>query len=274
MQLISVYLYPNKVDAYTNHLAAWKTERYRKVYNRNLKIYRGTDNRLDIQVRNSDEKAYDISDFDDFIFSLINKESKKLFLSKECAVQSAAAGKIYVYISEAEIVSLEPGFYQFSIVGQIRNNSGVVIEKTPLYIDSQYGAFSTIEILSSVGGEIADSIIVDEFRYFRTDYSSPEIYYISSIIDAKPELSDVQTVHTFQYNMTNYTGEILLQGSQSDGGNPQVWIDLRTDFVTAVSTPIYRTIIGKYNWFRVLHYPALEILDSTEPGKVDSIYYR
>lgn len=273
MQLISVYLYPNKVTAYTNHLASWKTERYRQVYNRNLKLYRGTDNRVDIQIRNSDEKPYDISDFDEIVFSLLNKESRILLLSKVCTVQSAASGKVYVYVSESEISSIEPGFYYFSVVGQIREN-GIVTERTPLYIDTQYGAFSVVEIKENVFGESVESTIVDEFRFFRTNYASDEIYYISSIINAKPELSNDQTVHTFQYYFTNYSGVITLQGSQSDGGNPNVWIDLRTDTITARSTPLYRTIIGQYNWFRVVHYPAPEILDSTVPGTVDSILYR
>lgn len=274
MQLISVYLYPNKVNAYTNHLASWKTERYRQVYNRNLKLYRGADNRIDIQIRNSDEKPYDITAFNEIVFNLMNKESKKLLLSKVCTVQSLASGKVYVFVAESEIIDIEPGFYYFSVVGQIRNNSGLVTERTPLYIDSQYGAFSTVEIYDNIFGETPDSIFVDEFRYFRVDTDTEEIYYISSIINAKPELSNEQTIHTFQYNLTNYSGVITIQGSQSEGGNPNVWIDLRTDTVTAQSTPIYRTIIGQYNWFRVVHYPAPEILDSTEPGTVDSILYR
>ena len=57
MHLISVYLYQNKIDVFTNAATAWQTERYRRVYNRNIKIYRGVDNRIDIQVRNSDQKV-------------------------------------------------------------------------------------------------------------------------------------------------------------------------------------------------------------------------
>jgi hypothetical protein len=56
MQFNPVYLYPNKVDVFTTPSDIWSTERYRRVYNRNLKIFRGVDNRIDIQVRNSDKK--------------------------------------------------------------------------------------------------------------------------------------------------------------------------------------------------------------------------
>lgn len=272
MQLISVYLYPNKVDVYTNYLAAWKTERYRRVYNRNIKIFRGADNRIDIQVRNSDEKAYDVSAYDDFVFNLVNRETKELIINKPCNVQSLSTGKIYAVLNETELTDIEPGFYQYSIVGQIRSESDptIVTTKTPFYIDSQYGAFANIEIHGDVFGEPVDSIKVDEFKDFRVSSATEERYYYSSIINANPQLSTPQSLHTFQFNYTNYTGTVVIQGSQSDGGNPQVWVDLDTDTVAVQSTPTYKNITGKYNWFRIKHTPNY----ITNTGKLDSILYR
>ena len=273
MQLISVYLYPNKVNAYTNYLAAWKTERYRQVYNRNLKIYRGSSNRIDVQVRNSDEKTYNITAYDEFVFNLINRETKELILSKNCTIQDAATGKIFVTLTETELTGIETGFYQYSVVGQIRSNTDptIVSTRTPLYIDSQYGAFATIEIFGDVFGEPLDSIKVDEFSSFRVDYTSQEKYFYSSIIDALPQLTNPQSLHTFQFNLTNYTGEIIIQGSQSDGGNPQVWVDLDTDNYTNQNQAVYKNITGKFNWFRIKHTPDFTI---NNPGTVDSILYR
>ena len=60
MQLNPSYLYSNRVDVYTN-LGTWTTARYRKVYQRNLKLYRGVDNRLDFQIKNGDERPQPIS---------------------------------------------------------------------------------------------------------------------------------------------------------------------------------------------------------------------
>ena len=60
MQFNPVYLYSNKLDVFTSPSDSWSIERYRRVYNRNLKIFRGVDNRIDIQVRNSDQKASNI----------------------------------------------------------------------------------------------------------------------------------------------------------------------------------------------------------------------
>jgi len=253
MQLISVYLYPNKVDVYTNYLAAWKTERYRRVYNRNLKLFRGADNRIDIQIRNSDEKPFDISSYDDFKFNLVNKETKELILTKDCSVQSLATGKIYVVLTETELTDIEPGFYQYSVIGQIRSDSDatLVTSRTPFYIDAQYGSFATVEIFGDVFGEPIDSVKVDEFSQFRVSNASQEKYLLSSIIDARPQLSTPQSLHTFQFYFTNYTGNVIIQGSQSDGGDPHIWVDLNTDTYTNQSNPAYKNIVGKYNWFRI-----------------------
>lgn len=95
MQLISCYLYSNKIDVFTNAAAAWKTERYRRVYNRNVKIYRGVDNRIDIQVRNSDEKAADTTG-STMVFNLVERETQKLVAKKDCVAVAASTGKYYV----------------------------------------------------------------------------------------------------------------------------------------------------------------------------------
>ena len=46
------------------------------VYNRGLMAYRSVDNRIDLQVRNSDEKKYNITG-STVVFNIINKESRK-----------------------------------------------------------------------------------------------------------------------------------------------------------------------------------------------------
>lgn len=270
MQLISVYLYPNKIDVFTNTLAAWQTERYRRVYNRNLKIHRGVDNRVDLQVRNSDQKAQDITG-SYLVFNLVNRESKELILQKDCIIQSASSGKSYVILSNAELANIEPGFYQYSVHTETRIVTGdthITTAKNPLYIDSQYGAFSPLEISGDIFGEPVDSLVIKEFKNYQPYDPNTRLYFISGIIDAQPQYGTPQSLHTFQINMTNYSGDIIIQGSQSAGGNPERWVDLET--ITASQDPIlYQNITGKFNWFRVKHIP-----ETSNTGTVDSILYR
>jgi len=70
--------------------------------------------------------------------------------------------------------------------------------------------------------------------------------------------------------LANYTGSIIIQGSQSAGGNPERWVDLPGGTIAASQDPIlYQNITGKFNWFRIKHIPAL-----LNTGTVDSVLYR
>ena len=271
MQAISVYLYPNKLDVFTNLPAAWSTERYRKVYNRNIKVFRGVDNRVDLQVRNPDEKKQDIAG-STLVFHLVSRETQELLIQKDCIVLDATKGQVYVTLSETEINLLEPGFYQYSIIKELRtpldNNTHTVTSRTPLYIDSQYGTIATIEVGNGIKGEPVDSTRITAFNRHKPFGENFIEYYVSSIIDANPKVTTPQSLHTFQLNMNSYFGDIVFQGSLSEGGNPEIWIDL--DTVTSAGDDIlYKNITGKYNWFRVKHTPTLNTT-----GTVDSILYR
>ncbi len=268
MQLISVYLYPNKLDVFTNAAAAWQTERYRRVYNRNIKIYRGVDNRIDLQVRNSDQKAADVTG-STLVFNLIERERQQLVVQKDCVTVSASTGKYYVVLSESDLLDIEAGYYQYSIYNETRtaNSDGThtVISRTPLYSDSQYGAIGTIEVNTDGSGDVQESQVYKEFSRKVPFDDSFSTYYISSIIDANPQVSTPQSLHTFQFNFTNYTGTVVIQGSLSNGGVPEVWTDLQTLTFTG-ATVDFQNITGKYNWFRIKHTPT--------SGTVDKVLYR
>lgn len=267
MQAISVYLYPNKVDVFTNALAAWQTERYRRVYNRNLKIYRSVDNRIDIQVRNSDQKSADTSG-STLVFNLINRDTRDLVVSKDCEVVSYSTGKWYVTLSETELHDINNGFYNYSLTQESRNTidstngSHSVSARTPMYIDGQYEVIGTLEIVGDAYGDVSKSLEITEFHYINpatTGYQDPS-YYISSIIDTNRGLASAQSLHTFQfYHDTSFNGKITIEGSLDKTSNPKNWVVIpnssisggANQFITSGSTTTYRNVVGKYNWFRI-----------------------
>jgi hypothetical protein len=270
MQLNSVYLYPNKIDVFTNALASWQLERYRRVYNRNLKVYRSVDNRIDLQVRNSDQKAADITG-SILVFNIITREDKDLILSKDCTTQSLTGGKVYVTLTKEELNSLESGFYNYSITQEVRETINAteyrVTSKTPMFQDAQYGAIGVLEVSGDILGEATDTLVVDKFSYIdpaTTGFTDPK-YYTSSLINTVGNTQVPQSLHTFQIYSTNYTGTVKIQGSLSEGGAPKVWTDIETLTLTA-ATQTYKNVTGKYNFFRIRHYPTT--------GTVDKILYR
>ena len=267
MQQISIYLYPNSIDVFTN-LETWTKERYRKVYNRNLKVYGGTDNRINIQIRNQDQKTFNISG-STVVFSLIGRDKPELILEKDCQVIDADLGKLYFKLLESELIDIEPGLYDYSFRKEVRtqlnDNEYIVTDSLPLYSDSQYGVVGTIEILGSVQGLTTPSTVIKEFAQ-RIVYSLPNLdYYESGIINARPEFNTPQSLHTFQLYFSNFSGQVKIQGSLSEGANPKVWTDIQTLTYTNASLE-YVNLTGKYNWFRVKYTPTA--------GKVDKVLYR
>ncbi len=267
MQQISVYLYPNNIDVFTN-IGAWTTEGYRKMYQRNLKVYGGMDNRIKVQVKNADQKSLNITG-STVVFTLVGRDTQELILEKDCTVIDSVTGKIDFIITAADLLEIETGSYQYSLHRETRSNIDsteyIVTEKTPLYSDSQYGTLGTIEVSNSIYGSATASNSIKVFSLHKSFDQSFDDFYVSSIIDAKPEVSAPNSLHTFQFYFSNYSGSVIIQGSLSDGGNPQVWADVATINLED-ATNDYRNLTGRYNWFRIKHTPT--------SGTVDKVLYR
>src|SRR6056300_911769 len=241
MQINSIYLYPNRVDVYTSDTATWTPERFRMVYNRNLKVYRGSDNRIDLQLRNSDQKAFNATG-STIVFNLVNNETQDLVIRKDCSVDDITVGRVYVTITEDELLDIEAGYYSYSFHKETRTNVDstdyTVSSKMPLFMDSQYGAIGTVEVIGGMEGKPYDTKTVDTFRKItnfevetQTPTNTPQLqsprpnfaqnynttgyeeYFISSHLDANPRMSTPQSVHTFQFFYQNYIGEVVLPGS-------------------------------------------------------------
>lgn len=268
MQLNSVYLYPNKVDVFTN-LGEWTSGRYRKVYQRNFKVYRGVDNRLDLQVRNADEKAKDITG-NSLVFTLLERGTQKIILQRDCQIVAEAQpdstikrSKGYVVITEADLVLIEKGFYNYTLHLRSNDSSNV---KTPLYCDSQFGVIGTLEVEGNLFGEPIPEVVIDTFSVIPTTWENVDTSY-SEIVYGNPEVSSATTVHTFTIFRTNYTGVVTIQFCNEDGATPHTWTNAAS--LTLPNATAAITVTGEYNWFRITHTP-----DTSNTGTIDKVTYR
>ena len=275
MQFNPVYLYVNKLDIFTTPTDTWSTERYRRVYNRNLKIFRGVDNRIDIQVRNNDQKASNIVG-STLVFNLVSQDTKHLVLQKDFTAMDLATGKVTVILTAEELLDLDVGFYNYSIIKEVRttvdSTDYTVTSKMPLYMDSQYDTVGTLEITGDVYGDVSTSVNVSTFNYtnpFTQGAVEPFPFYTSEIIDASPNTSPAYPIHTFQFYTTNYTGTVEIQANLDDQGATPRETKWATVATVDLLTERYKNVTGKYNWFRIKHIPALN-----NTGTVDKILYR
>jgi hypothetical protein len=261
MQFNSVYLYTNKLDVFTIPTDVWSTERYRKVYNHNLKIFRGVDNRIDIQVRNPDQKSSNITG-STLVFNLVSEDTKDLVLTKDFQAMDVLTGKVTITLTDRELLDLDNGAYSYSIIKEVRSivdsTDYQVISKMPLYMDSQYGATGVLEVSGDVYGVVAESIVVDTFNY-TNPFTQGELipaWFESSIIDANPTINSGNALHTFQFYSTNYSGSVTIQGSLDyQGATPRQdkWVNVATVDLTTES---YKNVTGHWNWFRIKHIPS------------------
>lgn len=276
MQVNSVYLYPIRLEVFTNaSVAGWTTERYRQVYNHDLKMYRSVDNRIDLQVRNSDQKHSSYAGTV-LVFNLTAREGMDLVVTKDFSAISETQGTARLIVTQADLLDLEPGAYQYSIIQETRRaldgtayvpgNDYKVTARSPMYFDSQYGAVGTVMVMGDALSNVENSLVVDKFSYTnpKTLGEDTEQFYISSIIDAQAKLTIPQALHTFQFYSTGYSGSITIQGSTRDDAAPSKWVDLLT--FTSTNSLEYKNIEGKYNWFRIKHFPTA--------GTLDKVLYR
>lgn len=261
MQFNPVYLYANKLDVFTSASDSWSTERYRRVYNRNLKIYRGVDNRIDIQVRNPDQKASNITG-STLVFNLVSRDTKKLIFQKDFEAMDLSTGKVTVILSETDLLDIDNGNYNYSVIKEIRSTVDStdykVTSRMPLYMDSQYDTVGTLEISGDVYGDVEASLVVNTFNYtnpFTLGEPNPS-WYTSAIIDTRSKVNTGNSLHTFQFYSTNYNGSVVIQGNLDDqGATPREskWVTITS---VDLETEKYKNIVGKWNWLRIKHIPT------------------
>jgi hypothetical protein len=274
MQLHSIYLYPNKVEVFTNVSDIWVKERYRKVYNRNVKIYRGVDNRIDIQVKNSSQRSVSVAN-SYLVFNLVEVGTQRLILSKDCVLidddtEKNLKGRAYVDLSDRELTDLESGRYQFSISIEERtydNQDYTVTKRTVTYTDDQYGGYNIIEILDDIRGEPRQSLEITEFSYTnpQTLGENDPKFYISSIIQSDIQTRGSTDYLTFQFYFTeDYDGTVSIEGSLDKSNDPKNWVTIEEFVPDDLNT--YENVYGKWNWYRVKYTPL--------SGNIDKIVIR
>ena len=285
MQHASVYLYSNKIDVYINPVNFSLSETYHSVYNRNLKIYRSVDNTIEIRVKNSDQRAANINDDIYLVFNLTTHDNQQFILKQDCVIRDRTLGIASVTLTQDQMLNIEKGYYRYSIVQEKREflESGsdeyVVVRSLPTYVDTAFDAIGEVEVAGDVIGSTLPSTVINKWQYVNPIGLGEEepVFYTSSIIDANPFTSSPQTMHTFQFYLDEYEGEIVIQASiEEQGATPGhgSWIDVET--IETYDEALFReyvTIVGKYNWFRIKHYPITGE-DGFAVGKIGKVLYR
>lgn len=283
MILSSVYLYSNRVDAYAALIEETDLDtRYNKVYNRNLKIYGSTDNRIDIRVKNRSQKPAVLGETA-LVFRLMADDTERLILEKDCVIKDNSRGIAYVDLTREDMQLLDLGNYYYTLTQEYRQSADegyVVVRSVPLYTDSQFGTRSTVVVTGDVKGVFQPSVSVTRFILTNPTFlSEPEPRFrVSSIIDANPWTTKPQTLHTFQFYFSEtYEGSVAIEASLDEQGATLFEWFVVYEFEPTNTVEIH-SVAGRYSWFRIKHFPETEnTFDpaiENELGTLDKVLYR
>jgi hypothetical protein len=219
MQKISSYLYSNRVQLLADVVAldaAYPVE-WKIVYQRPVKIYKGVDNVITLDVKNADQKRINI--FGKTIRVVVMDQAEKEINTYTATVLDdgstvdALTGIATVTISESDLDDLQPQFLKFSVY---MVNSDTT--KTLLYGDSKYGSHGTIELLGGVIPKVRPVQTYDDFQqetnYQGLTFQERIITYYSSAIPVKFYEAEPTTSAEITVTLTDFVGTVGIQGTK------------------------------------------------------------
>jgi hypothetical protein len=142
MQTVSRYLLNNLVIAYINGYHG----RNSKVYDRQLKLYRGVSNPITFTFKNEDQKAQFV-DSKTFEFNLIDTETNKSVLTRNLTIlddgsTTSTKGQASVTLTEGDLLDLDAKFYNYSVREVATDGT-----RTVTFADTAYNSAGTAEVL-------------------------------------------------------------------------------------------------------------------------------
>jgi len=212
MQKIQVYLYPNRITVLTNLDENLTNTEWRIVYQRQVKIYKGIDNIIEIEVKNNDQKRVEIGISQIKLVLMDQKRNAINTYTAQSLEDSTQVGLARLTIPASDLTNLDPQFLKFAIF-QTNDN----FENILTYTDSQYGAIGTIQLLDGINTVTTTTRKYDrwttETNYQSSRWEERKIWYISEAILLQDYRAQSNQEVTLKIKMNDYSGTIYVEGT-------------------------------------------------------------
>lgn len=205
MQKIQFYLVPNIVKVTTDRVG-FSTE-FRQVYQRKLKLYKGIDNAIQLDVRNSEQRRQDVVGFTaDVMF--FDADHKKLFQVTATPIVSQP-GQLSMTVPATVLANVSP--QQLMMAARLVDSNDL---ERALYIDGQFELFGSVEILDGYNEKLAPNTGIEDLTIFNYEFDSKE--YVSEIGTFGTAINDdIGTARTITVASTgNYQGDIVVEATR------------------------------------------------------------
>jgi ribonuclease BN (tRNA processing enzyme) len=260
MQLVPRYLVNNKVALVSNE-SGFITE-YRKVYSRQLQVYRGIDNVLDFRLYNADQRPTDITAYTPKFIAF--DENKNMVIEKNGTVlddgSSLTKGKFTVTITENELLNLKQQYLNYNIYLVDINN-----DKVLTYAHSNFDNDATIYINAQTFPGPLSTYQVTQFEQTQVDANE----WISESITAQPAINGNEALHTAAVYTDSYIGEVIVQATLDNQVTESTsWADV--DSLSFVGTETEPTPVNFNGVFSHLRFKT----DANPADKITKILVR
>ena len=218
MRKISSYLYPNRIQLLADVAGSIPTE-YTNVYQRTVKIYKGVDNVLEFDIKNSDQKRLDLTItpvISDIMLNVMDSQGNALPTSPYTVTPSdTLKGIATVTIPGSDVANLDPQFFRYSVVATKDTNT------IPLYADSRFGAVGTIELVGSAMPIIKPERVYNTYTS-EIDLKGHPTYHTSAIPATFYEAVPTEAL-SFAVDLVGFTGSVWIESTKQSTINTEAW---------------------------------------------------
>lgn len=270
MQKIQVYLYPNRITVLADLDNLTNTE-WRIVYQRTVKIYKGIDNIIEIEVKNNDQKRVEIGVSE---IKLVLMDQQRNFINTYTAQSledSTIVGLARITIPASDINDLDPQFLKFAVY-----QVNTIFQNILTYTDSQFGALGTIQLLDGINYRSDITKKYDrwttETNYQSSRWEARKIYQISEAIDLNYNRAKISLMPICNLTLKpiNFTGEIIVEGTKNEVIGNEAFKNPKILY-TQTYTDIQNSPIA-YNSLDISDLTYIRIkYRATNTGSIDSI---
>lgn len=181
-----------------------------------------------------------------FTCRLISHDGNRLLLEKPLVSVNTATGQTKLVLTEQELDLIAPGKVGWS-VEQVA--TGKPYE--PVYVDDNAGGRGVMDIVDS----IMPSFVASEILTIPDGQPGPVI--VTSVLN-----TDNTDLHTFQFDMTQFSGDIVAEGAADIDG---MWYEIQTENLTL--SDLHTFSISGYH-------PYIRFSITITVGTIDQIQHR
>ena len=236
MQLIPRYLLKES-NIIVTYETGFHTE-YMPVYSRQIKTYRGIDNKIQFKIINADQKPMDITDYMPTFVAF--DETKRQVIRRVGTVTNSVQGTFTITITENDLLDIQRQYLRYNIyLTDLEGDNHLT------FADSNFDNNATLFVDDYAFPGPRESKSVSNFT------EDNEFWYTGSI-NAEPSINGNEALHTAAIYNINYIGDVSIQvtldNSVSSATN---WATIDTITLAGDETePTIYNFNGVYNFVR------------------------